>query len=237
MGARLQWQLFQNYVQTGHMDRHLKYSTSVTFLGAGKAKPSIIRDCLTYAPPLIAVDNGAKNAFKLRRSPDFIIGDFDSIGKKTLSKIPTDRQLKITEQETTDFEKALKHVSAPLILAVGFLGKRLDHQLAALNALVKFADKPCILVAKRDIVFHLPATLDLNLKLGTRLSLFPLAPVQGVSSGLRWPIAGLNLSPTGRIGTSNITTQAHVHLEMQSKGMLCILPYKSLPAVIEALLQ
>ena len=47
----------------------------------------------------------------------------------------------VGEQETTDLEKCLYSVEAPLFLGVGFLGGRVDHQLAAMNALVKYAGR------------------------------------------------------------------------------------------------
>jgi thiamine pyrophosphokinase len=47
----------------------------------------------------------------------------------------------LPEQDTTDFEKCLYSVAAPLLLGVGFLGGRADHHLAAMNVLVRYADR------------------------------------------------------------------------------------------------
>lgn len=186
-------------------------------------------------PRLIAADGGAKIAVELGQTPEKVIGDFDSIDENTLSQIPANRLLKLANQNTTDFEKCLEHISAPLILALGFLGKRVDHQLAALHALVRNPHQACILIGKHDVIFHLPAEFQMQLPVRTRFSLFPLAAVMGTSEGLEWPIKGLSFAPDRKIGTSNMTTETDVSLRMDNAGMLAILPHDALEAVIEAL--
>ena len=47
--------------------------------------------------------------------------------------------IQIAEQVTTDFEKALYSTRAPVTVALGMTGKRLDHTLAALDAVSKYA--------------------------------------------------------------------------------------------------
>lgn len=166
--------------------------------------------------------------------PQFVIGDLDSVDPETLSRIPVDRQIRIEEQDTTDFDKCLALVDAPLILGVGFLGRRLDHQLAAFNTLVRHPQRAILLVGKHDLCFHLPPDLTLNLALDSRLSLFPLMPVTGRSSGLRWPIDGIAFAPDGRIGTSNIVNRETISLTMDCPGMLAIMPRAALVQVVRA---
>jgi thiamine pyrophosphokinase len=167
--------------------------------------------------------------------PDFVIGDMDSARKRDLAEMPVERIIRVTEQDTTDFEKCLMAISAPLILGVGFLGGRLDHELAALSALVRYVSQPCILLSRTEICFHPPRKLTLTVEPGSRVSLFPLAQVRGKSTGLRWPIDTIAFAPDGRIGTSNIAERAQITLEMDRPGMLVILPRRALPQVIEAL--
>jgi glutamate-ammonia-ligase adenylyltransferase len=71
----------------------------------------------------------------------------------------------------------------------------------------------------------------LALPRGTRLSLFPMGPVQGDSEGLRWPLAGLDFAPDGMIGTSNEVSGA-VRLRMHAPKMLVILPVRYLQAAL-----
>ncbi len=213
----------------------MRFSENVTLLGASKVKQRVLTEALAFAPRLVAADGGAKNAVKIGRIPEFVIGDFDSIGPDMLSEIPENRRIRVTEQETTDFEKCLSILDAPLILGVGFLGRRIDHQLAAFNALARFARQRVVLLGRRELCFHLPAELSLPVAVGTRVSLFPMAPVSGRSDGLRWPIEGLAFAPDGRIGISNITEKTTLRLQMDGVGMLAIMPRAVLAQVVRAL--
>jgi thiamine pyrophosphokinase len=145
-----------------------------------------------------------------------------------------ERLYRIAEQDSTDFDKCLRSIRAPLILGVGFTGARIDHELAACSALVAPGHPPCILIGPVDICFAAPPELSLDLAPGTRLSLFPLAVLRGRSTGLRWPIDAVPFAPSGPIGTSNEVT-GPVRLAFDAPGMLVILPVAALAATMTAL--
>ncbi|MCR8725281.1 thiamine diphosphokinase [Frigidibacter sp. SLM-1] len=207
---------------------------NVTLLGAGEVTAATLAEALTLAPNLVAADGAAAKALSFGHLPTAVIGDLDSIDGASREKIPADRLHLVAEQESTDFEKCLAAVSAPLILGVGFMGARLDHELAAYNALVRHPDRRCILIGPVDICFHAPPELLLEVEPGARVSLFPMAKVTGRSEGLHWPIEGLRFAPDGRIGTSN-AAHGPVRLEFDGPGMLVILPRQALRAAITAL--
>lgn len=213
----------------------MRFSENVTLLGASKVESGVLTEALMFAPHLVAADGGAKNAVKIGQLPEFVIGDFDSVDAGTLAQIPDERQIRVLEQDTTDFEKCLSRIEAPLILGVGFLGRRLDHQMASLNALVRFRDRAVVLMGSIDLCFHLPQEMELQLKVGQRLSLFPMADVTGTSDGLRWPIAGIPFAPDGRIGTSNEVSEPGVRLRTDGPGLLAIMPRAALASVVRAL--
>jgi thiamine pyrophosphokinase len=167
--------------------------------------------------------------------PEAVIGDFDSILAESLARIPAIRQHVVAEQATTDFDKALRSISAPIVLALGFAGARLDHGLAAMTTLVARASQPCILIGPKDVAFAAPPRLELDLVVGEAFSLFPMARVRGESSGLEWPIAGIDFAPDGMIGTSNRVVSSRVVLEFDRPGMLVILPRRRLDAAIRSL--
>jgi thiamine pyrophosphokinase len=167
--------------------------------------------------------------------PEAVIGDFDSISDAARSEIPIEKQHVVPEQSTTDFDKALRAIVAPFVLALGFAGARLDHGLAAMHTLVSHPDRRCILIGPSDLAFAAPARLELSLAPGEPFSLFPMAAVTGRSEGLEWPIKGLSFSPAGQIGTSNRVVARRVVLEFDSPGMLVILPRRRLDAAIRAL--
>lgn len=212
----------------------LIFDRPVTLLGAGPATAADLRLALGLAPALVAADGGAATAVAAGLLPDAVIGDLDSIDPATRARIGEARLLLVPEQETTDFEKCLRLVEAPFALGVGFVGARLDHELAALAALVRRADRRCLLIGPEDVVFAAPDALALDLPEGMRLSLFPLAPVTGRSAGLCWPIDGIAFAPDGRSGTSNRVT-GPVRLRFSGPGMLVLLPRTALVAAVEAL--
>ena len=206
----------------------------VTLLCAGVTTPQTIREALALAPILVAADGAAANALALGILPRAVIGDFDSIDDAIRAKVPEDRLFPVTEQDSTDFEKCLREIDAPLVLAVGCTGARIDHELATYSALFTPDRAPCIVIGDVDICFAAPPDLTLDLPVGSRLSLFPMAPVTGRSQGLRWPIEGLSFAPTGRVGTSNAVT-GPVSLSFDAPGMLVILPRAALAAAMRAL--
>jgi thiamine pyrophosphokinase len=208
----------------------------ITLAGGGPFGRRDLALCLARAPVAVAADGGADRLLRLGVMPEAVIGDFDSISAATRAMIPLQNQHVVPEQSTTDFDKALRLIAAPVVLALGFAGARLDHGLAAMHTLVSHPDQRCILVGPDDLAFAAPARLDLSLTPGDPLSLFPMAAVTGRSAGLEWPIAGLAFSPAGQIGTSNRVVSRRVVLEFDSPGMLVILPRQRLDAAIRALL-
>jgi len=206
----------------------------VTLVGGGAATAADLDIARHLAPDVVAADGGAGLCLAAGHMPKAVIGDMDSLSDATAARIPNDHLHRISEQDSTDFDKALRSVRAPLYLGVGFLGKRVDHQFAALNRLLARPDKAVILLDAEDVVCHLPPRLTLATTADMRLSLFPMAEVWGMSTGLHWPIEGLPFHPAARVGTSNRTT-GPVTLEMARPGMLLILPREALTLLAEAL--
>lgn len=208
----------------------------ITLVGGGPVASADLTEALTIAHLCVAADGGAQAALINGVMPDAVIGDFDSITPDVLAKIPSDRLHKISEQNSTDFDKALRHISAPVVIAVGFAGGRVDHQLAAFHTLLRHADRHCIIVGAEEIVFHCPAHIAVPLEKDQIVSLFPMGPVTGRSTGLQWPIDGLEFAPATFVGTSNRSI-GPIELWMDMPGMLCILPRDSLATVTRALAQ
>ena len=206
----------------------------VTLVAGGPVSARDLAQALARAPVVVAADGGADRALALGQTPVAVIGDFDSIGDAA-RVLPAAALHRIAEQETTDFDKALRSIRAPFVIALGVLGGRLDHELAALSTLVAQAGMPVVALGPKDVVFAAPARLTLSLRAGDRLSLYPLAPVRGTSRGLDWPIDGLRLAPDGRLGTSNRVTSGPVSLTFDAGGMLVILPRARLDAALDAI--
>lgn len=202
----------------------------VTLVGGGPVSAAALGRAVALAPRIVAADSGADRLLRLGRMPEAVIGDLDSLSPAGRARL-ADRLFEVAEQETTDFDKALRLIAAPFVLGLGFAGARVDHGLAVLNALTRHPDRRCFILGPRDVTFLCPPDLRLELPRGTRLSLFPMGRVRGSSRGLRWPIEGLDLAPDGMIGTSNRVT-GPVHLQMAAPKMLVIVPVRYLEEVL-----
>lgn len=224
------------------VSRKLIFEHPVTLVGGGALCKEDLNTALSFAPRLVAADSGADQALAYGCVPEAVIGDLDSLSASARARFSRDlehnqtaeipRLLHIPEQDTTDFDKALRMISAPFVVGVGFLGARLDHQLAALHVLVQDHPTPCILVGEHEVVVHLDRPITLSLVAGQPVSLFPLTQVQGRSAGLEWPIDGLDLSPMQCIGTSNRALAGDITLEANGPGLLALLPRSCLHQVI-----
>lgn len=206
----------------------------ITLLGAGTVNSGVLQQVLTIAPRLVCADGGADHAVAAGLMPEAVIGDLDSLSAATRAALPEGCLHHIAEQDSTDFDKALRSIDAPLTLAVGFEGSRADHHLATLHVMVMRAGQRCVLVSPDQVIFVAPPSITLDLPLGSLVSLFPMGAVTGTSNGLRWPIDGLGFAPDRMIGTSNEVT-GPVSLTFDAPKILVILPRRALPQVVDAL--
>ncbi len=203
----------------------------VTLVGNGPVAAADLSAAIAVAPRIVAADGGARAVLDAGLMPDAVVGDCDSLDGATRAAVPPARLHRIADQETTDFEKCLAAVDAPFVIGVGFTGGRSDHTLAALSALVR-SDHDCVLIDGSDVIFHCGAGVAMSPEVGSRLSLFPLAPTSGRSEGLEWPIEGLALDPMGRIGTSN-RVAGPVRIVLDRPGTLVIVARRALAAVLD----
>ncbi len=212
----------------------VRTSETIALIGGANVDSQVLKRALALAGPVIAADGGADWALNHGVTPDAVIGDMDSISDTAKAVIPADRLHPSDDQDTTDFDKCLGAVEAPLIIGAGFTGERQDHQLACYNTLVRFPAQRCVLLGQDELVFLAPPTLRLALQPGCRVSLFPFGAVEGVSDGLEWEIGGLNFAPDGRAGTSN-RAKGPVQMSFTAPKMLMLLSAETLHVVVQAL--
>jgi len=186
------------------------------------------------APILVCADGGAELAVAHKLQPEAVIGDMDSLSAQARAALAPRSVHHIAEQDSTDFEKCLRSVETPAILAHGFTGGRMDHELAACTALVRHPDHRCILMGEEDLCFLAPLDFEIDLPMGTRFSLYPMGEVSGTSEGLKYPIDGLTMSPATRGGTSNEVT-GRVKVQVNARLMLVLLPVEHVGEVLRAL--
>lgn len=208
----------------------VEFAENVVLLGHGNVASGHIQRLIDSNAPLVCADGGAHTALNNGLTPDIIIGDLDSFQNQFDGRV-----IHLTEQDTTDFEKCLYTVKAPLYIGYGFLGGRIDHELATLSTLVRYPEKSVILVGEQDICFCCPDHLEVATPIGTRVSIFPMSHTKMCSTGLEWPLNGLELSPAMRVATSNKASSDTISLTIIQGDALVILPVDQLSAVKQAL--
>ena len=202
----------------------------ITLVGGAPLAPGLLEQARGIAPEFHAADGGADALLAAGIEPRSVIGDLDSLSPAARARLG-DRVVHDPCQDTTDLEKCLSRLRAPLILGLGFVGGRVDHTLAALGALPG-APGPVLLLGAEDVVMALGGALEMDPAPGTRISLMPLAPVRVASEGLRWG-TDLVLSPTGRTGASNAAL-GRVRLSPEGPGALLVMERAALASLLAA---
>jgi thiamine pyrophosphokinase len=101
-------------------------SAPITLIGGADPAPDILTVALKWGETVVCADGGADTALWAELNPVAVIGDMDSISDAAKDAY-RDVLHPITEQDSTDFDKALRHIVAPLVLGAGFSGARIDH--------------------------------------------------------------------------------------------------------------
>lgn len=202
--------------------------SDVALLGGGVIHANDVEDIKKCARSLYCADAGYFHAQKFSLTVSGVIGDLDSVGRLDAPKFPV---IQVLDQDTTDLEKSLRIINAPRIICYGFLGGRLDHSLAAFNAIAK-SNRSAFLVGEQDACAICPLHLDLNLPAKTRFSIVPLTDVRARSHGLRWELDDVALSPTGMVSTSNETEATRVQCWIDQGTALVIFPREHLDDVL-----
>ncbi|MBY8977415.1 thiamine diphosphokinase [Rhodobacteraceae bacterium NNCM2] len=214
----------------------VKFGEPVTLVGGGALDAAMLEAARRIAPRLVAADGAANRLTEMRLVPEVVIGDMDSI-RQPHGLPPETRLIELAEQETTDFEKCLYATEAPFYLAAGFTGRRVDHMMAVLHAMLRNPHKPVILIGENEVSALVPAEREIRLRAvpGSRVSFVPLLPVTGtLSRGLEWPINGLSMEMGRQIGTSNKAIAEHVAFGFDGPGALVMLDRSMLPGLVAA---
>ena len=136
------------------------------------------------------------------RRPDVVIGDMDSLSKKTAERF-RDIAVKIDEQETNDQSKAFHYIlehfpDVDTIHILGATGKREDHTIGNLSLLMEYAREmrrqDCGRTVSVDIVsdwstaFAITDSCTLDVGEGRSVSIIcPDNSLNIKSEGLIWP--------------------------------------------------
>jgi thiamine pyrophosphokinase len=211
----------------------VNHTDAVALWGAAMITPVLINIVQTKAVCHVAADGGADRLYDADIAPAAVIGDLDSLSDQSRVAF-ADLLYPSSDQNTTDFQKAVRAINAPLILAVGFLGGRLDHTFAVLNTLIQERLGHVILLSEDDVCFCAPqGEFELKLPPTTRVGLLPMGAARVETKGLRWDIKDAAMATDGFMSTSNETVSEVLHMHVMGR-LLITLPLSTLDAVISA---
>lgn len=214
-----------------------QFDSPVLLVGGGEIEWELLKQQRVAGYPIVGVDGGANRLKENGIVPDLLIGDLDSVADRDSYSKQTEI-IEISEQDTTDFEKSLYSIDAPLFIAFGFWGGRLDHSLAALHVLTKYrSQKSILLVDQIDMMLVPGGNFSMALPKNSRISIYPLEPTTfQASQGLKYPLTGLTLKAGDAVGVSNETTSEEVEITPSpdsSDNYAVIIPNRFLSSLIQ----
>lgn len=183
------------------------------FCGGAIDDYGFIKRYMQGAELVLCVDSGARHCRKLQVTPDFLIGDFDSISEDDFSAlaeagVPIIRYP--AEKDMTDSELAVQTAcdrGCKSVILLGAIGSRLDHSLSNLFLLKKMADLNVegMIANEYNEVMLINGSITLEREEGTFITLLPLAgSAKGVTTeGLYFPLADATLEVGSSWGVSN----------------------------------
>ena len=206
---------------------------TVCLVGGAAASPALISAINKRVDALVAVDGGADTLLQAGLTPRAVIGDLDSLSQ-TARKSFAGQLWHIPEQSSTDFEKALSRIDAQVVIALGFTGGRLDHQLSVLSVMLGYAPRHLFLVDEHDVSTFVPlGETTMDLPKGTRVSVTPIAAATVSLAGVQWPFEDQLMEMAGFTSPSNAALGGRVTLTSNAPVLLT-LPQEFLPTLLQA---
>jgi thiamine pyrophosphokinase len=205
-------------------------SKAVIFLNGTPPDFRLAKKLIGKDTIVISADGASNYLIKSAIKPHIIIGDLDSIKKNVLSSyIKNGTQIiKLDEQETTDFEKALLYCGGHkinIIHVFGALSERADHTLNNFSVLKRYNRNFAIKLYDNEFeVFFIPKKHSFKYKNNEVVS-FLAVPFAGKvrTAGLKYPLYGEDLEFGVREGTLNRSKGRMVEISY-TKG--CLLLFK-----------
>ena len=206
---------------------HSKFKTNHALVICNGEMPSkkIISPLMHTKPFIVCADGGANKALVKKIRPHLIIGDLDSITKKTrriFSSVPI---IHIPDQNSTDLEKALEYLVANKFTAVtivGATGERPDHTFANFSILVKYAEKMHVkFLDDYCSVQCVKKKISFTAHIGQQISLMPMGTCSGITTrGLKYPLKNESLALGVREGSSNEAIAQRIHIIVNNGTLL-----------------
>ena len=206
---------------------------AVLFAGAAITDYSFCEKYLQNADWIICCDGGMHHAKALGITPDYIVGDFDSVRPEVLEEY---RNMGIsirqfpTHKNETDMQLGMLlalELGATELVLIGGIGDRFDHTLANAHLQLYLLKKGIrgILVNEKNCVELIDKEVTLYGKAGDLVSTIPLSmQVEGVTlEGLEYPLVDYDLALDDKlVAVSNVMTGTEAKVKIR-KGYLFVM--------------
>ncbi len=178
---------------------------------------------------IIAVDSGVEHLFKLSLDPTTLIGDLDSISKKSLDEV-TKNGVKIlafdSKKDQTDFELALNYLDEAeksKVYIIGGESGEIDHLISIFLLIPSksFFENIIWLYGDKRIIFR--QKLKLNIKKLTKFSIIPLSDLTNLSiDGAKWNLDNKNIQFGETLTLRNVTNEEQLNIRCD-KGIFALI--------------
>ena len=182
----------------------------------------------------ICADGGANSAMKLKINPNIIIGDLDSISPSTEKYFSEKSEIiKISRQNDTDVEKALKYLIKKKydeVILLGATGDRLDHTICNLGIVIKFYNKIKIsILHEKSFLKAYNQNVELRTIKDEVISLYGFDNKTKITSmGLKYSLKNASLQFGQKESTSNVAKGEKVKLNISGGIIFVIREFKTL---------
>jgi len=186
---------------------------------------------------LMCTDGAADTLLQYGLTPNLIIGDFDSIANPK-SHFPNSQLEVVTDQHSTDFEKALQHcIKLPnkKIICLGTQGGFADHGIHNLSLLLRYHKQLdlCFLNATPEgwqWIFALKEKTRIYTPRNSLISFFPFPQATLTAPTLEWPLNRTHIEQIGNTAVRNRTTAELTEIECIGE-CLCFVLAPSYPII------
>ncbi len=199
----------------------------IIFLNGHIPKERIFKNFIKGSCYLIYVNGASDLMINKQMKPDVILGDLDSITKRTLEYFLKKNVLvmKFTDQDTTDFEKSLLHIEEKGIKEIyvfGYMSLRPDHSLNNFSILKRYYKKMDIYFIDDEFIINfINQRINFKYKINQVVSLLPFPYAKGIiTKGLQYPLKKEDLTLGIREGTLNNSISEKISISFQSGDLL-----------------
>ena len=178
---------------------------------------------------IIAVDSGIEHLLNLSLNPNTLIGDLDSISKKSLDELKKNG-VKIlafnSKKDQTDFELALNYLEEAeksKVYIIGGESGEIDHLISIFLLIPSksFFENIIWLYGDKRIIFR--QKIELNIKKLTKFSIIPLSDLTNLSiDGAEWNLDNKDIQFGETLTLRNSTNEEQLNIRCD-KGVFALI--------------